>query len=138
MPKGIFYVFAFVSDLARSKRFYGETLGWQLGTDEHGVAGFSFGTGYFIIHEDSRPTGMRTYGGGMHVAVQVDPEESEFDDPDVARRYIAQYLGDEKIRIYWGSVGDFVAELDRRRAPRAADVPALGGPMPGVVVPAGS
>jgi catechol 2,3-dioxygenase-like lactoylglutathione lyase family enzyme len=25
---GIFYVFAFVSDLPRSKRFYGETLGW--------------------------------------------------------------------------------------------------------------
>ena len=63
----------------------------------------------------------------VHVAVQVDPEESEFDDPDVARRYIAQYLGDEKIRIYWGSVGDFVAELDRRRAGRAAAVPPLGG-----------
>jgi hypothetical protein len=50
-----------------------------------------------------------------HVAVQVDPEESEFDDPGIARRYIARYLSDEKIRIYWGSVGDFVAELERRR-----------------------
>ena len=38
---GIFYVFAFVSDLARSKRFYGETLGWTLGTDEADVAGFA-------------------------------------------------------------------------------------------------
>jgi CHAT domain-containing protein/SIR2-like protein len=50
-----------------------------------------------------------------HVAVQVDPEESEFDDPYTARRYIARYLGDEKIRIYWGSVSDFVAELYRRQ-----------------------
>ena len=67
----------------------------------------------------------------VHVAVQVDPEESEFDEPQAARRYIAQYLGDERIRIYWGSVGDFVAELARRRAPRvqpaAAPAPALAG-----------
>ncbi len=37
---GIFYVLARVSDLARSKRFYGETLGWTLSTD----AGFAFAT----------------------------------------------------------------------------------------------
>lgn len=43
--KGIFYVFAFVSDLAGSKSFYAETLGWKLGTDEQDVAGFSFGSG---------------------------------------------------------------------------------------------
>jgi hypothetical protein len=52
-----------------------------------------------------------------HFAVQVDPEESEFDDPDTARRYIARYLNSEAIRIYWGSVGDFLAELDERRRP---------------------
>ena len=69
----------------------------------------------------------------VHVAVQVDPEESEFDDPDSARRYIAQYLGDEKIRIYWGSVGDFVAELDRRRTRRAAEAAPLGGAAGAVV-----
>ena len=69
--KGIFYVFAFASDLVRSKAFYGETLGWTLGTDEHGVAGFSFGAGYLILHEDSRPAGSRSYPGGMHVEVQV-------------------------------------------------------------------
>ena len=32
--KGIFYVFAEVSDLAHSKKFYGETLGWKLNTDD--------------------------------------------------------------------------------------------------------
>jgi len=67
----------------------------------------------------------------VHVAVQVDPEESEFDEPQAARRYIAQYLGDERIRIYWGPVGDFVAELARRRTPKtptpAAVAPVLTG-----------
>ena len=27
---GVFYVFVLVSDLQRSKKFYGETLGWKL------------------------------------------------------------------------------------------------------------
>lgn len=69
---GIFYVFAFVSDLARSKRFYGETLGWRLGTDEADVAGFAFGGGYLVVHRDDRPAAARSYAGGMHVAVKVD------------------------------------------------------------------
>lgn len=77
MPTGIFYVFAFVSDLERSRKFYGETLGWQLGTDEPGVAGFSFGTGYLVIHADNREAASRRYGGGMHVAVQVDDAAGE-------------------------------------------------------------
>jgi hypothetical protein len=75
--KGIFYVFAFVSDLERSKRFYAETLGWKLGTDEPGVAGFSFGTGYLVIHSDDRSAGDRRYAGGMHVEAQVDDVDAE-------------------------------------------------------------
>jgi catechol 2,3-dioxygenase-like lactoylglutathione lyase family enzyme len=75
--KGIFYVFAFVSDLARSKRFYGDVLGWQLGTDEADVAGFSFGSGYLVIHAEDRPQGARRYSGGMHVEVQVDDVDAE-------------------------------------------------------------
>jgi catechol 2,3-dioxygenase-like lactoylglutathione lyase family enzyme len=74
---GIFYVFALVSDLARSKRFYGETLGWKLGTDEDGVAGFSFGNGYLVIHSDDRPGEARRYAGGMHVAVRIDDADAE-------------------------------------------------------------
>jgi catechol 2,3-dioxygenase-like lactoylglutathione lyase family enzyme len=77
MTKGIFYVFANVSDLARSKKFYAETLGWQLGTDEPGVAGFSFGSGYLVIHADERSKDTRRYAGGMHVAVQVDDARAE-------------------------------------------------------------
>ena len=77
MTDGIFYVFALVSDLERSKRFYGETLRWKLGTDERDVAGFAFGGGYLVLHADDRPPAARQYGGGMHVAVKVDDVDGE-------------------------------------------------------------
>jgi len=72
MIKGIFYVAIFASDLERSKKFYGETLGWKLGTNESYVAGFSFGTGYLVVQADSRPAASRKFGGGMSVEVGVD------------------------------------------------------------------
>jgi catechol 2,3-dioxygenase-like lactoylglutathione lyase family enzyme len=75
--RGIFYVFAHVSDLGRSKKFYGESLGWKPGTDEPGVAGFAFGSGYLVLHADDRSPGSRRYAGGMHVAVQVDDVAAE-------------------------------------------------------------
>jgi catechol 2,3-dioxygenase-like lactoylglutathione lyase family enzyme len=75
--KGIFYVFAYVSDLQRSKKFYGETLGWKLGTDEEGVAGFAFGDGYLVLHSDDRSTESRRYRGGMHVEVKVEDVNTE-------------------------------------------------------------
>ena len=74
---GVFYVFAFVSDFARSKEFYGKTLGWTLGTDETDVAGFAFGDGYLVIHADNRPAAARRYAGGMHVAVKVEDAKAE-------------------------------------------------------------
>ena len=76
-PKGIFYVFVYVSDLARSKKFYGETLGWKLNTDEKDVAGFAFGSGYLVVHADDREPGSRRYAGGMHVGVQVEDVDAE-------------------------------------------------------------
>jgi catechol 2,3-dioxygenase-like lactoylglutathione lyase family enzyme len=76
--KGIYYVFAFVSDLERSRKFYGETLGWKLGTNEKEVAGFSFGSGYFIIGFDNRSPEARHYGGGLHVEVQVEDVDAEY------------------------------------------------------------
>jgi len=75
--EGIFYVYADVSDLERSKRFYGETLGWKLNTDEPVVAGFWFGSGYLIVHADVRPAEQRRYAGGMHVAVRVDDLDAQ-------------------------------------------------------------
>ncbi len=75
--EGIFYVFAHVSDLARSKRFYGETLGWKLGTEEADVAGFAFGSGYLVIHAEGRDAQSVRYAGGMHVEVRVDDVDAE-------------------------------------------------------------
>ena len=68
---GIYYLEALVSDLARSKAFYGETLGWKLHTDLPTVAGFFFGAGYLVLLADRRPPTDRRYAGGMHVEVQV-------------------------------------------------------------------
>ena len=70
--KGLYYVFLYVSDLERSKRFYGEQLGWHKRTDESDVAGYSFGDAYLVIHTDNRSQGKGQYGGGAWVAVKVD------------------------------------------------------------------
>lgn len=75
---GIFYVSVLASDLDRSKRFYGETLGWKLGTDEAEVAGFHFGTGYLVVLRDHRSPAARQYAGGMSVEVQVDDVDAEY------------------------------------------------------------
>jgi len=75
--KGVFYVFAPVSDLARSKRFYGETLGWKLGTDEKDVAGFAFGSGYLVIHTANGNMSVPGTAEGMYVAVQVEDVNAE-------------------------------------------------------------
>jgi catechol 2,3-dioxygenase-like lactoylglutathione lyase family enzyme len=73
--KGIFYVFAEVSDLERSKKFYGETLGWKLNTDGKDVAGFAFGNAYLVIHAGGK---QRLSGGAsMYVEAQVDDVNAE-------------------------------------------------------------
>ena len=73
--KGMFYVFAEVSDLARSKKFYGETLGWKMNTDEKDVAGFAFGNAYLVIHATGNQT--RPSGSSLYVEVQVDDVNAE-------------------------------------------------------------
>ena len=78
MIKGIFYIEAFVSDFEKSKKFYGETLGWKLHTDLPEVAGFYLGTGYLVILPDNRPLELCQYAGGMHVEVQVEDVAAEY------------------------------------------------------------
>ncbi len=55
-----------------------------------------------------------------HVGVQVNPEDSGIEDPDSARLYLEQYFtagsGAPPISVYWGSVRDFLEELQRRLA----------------------
>lgn len=71
--EGIFYVHAQVADLARAKAFYRDKLGWRLETDEPGVAGFWFGSGYLVAVQANAPRGA----GGMNVAVRVDDIDAE-------------------------------------------------------------
>ncbi|HEY8120251.1 MAG TPA: VOC family protein [Myxococcota bacterium] len=74
MPiQGIFYVYASVSDIARAKKFYRETLGWRLETDTPDVGGFWFGNGYFIAQQGGAPHGS----GGTYVTVRVDDVAAE-------------------------------------------------------------
>jgi catechol 2,3-dioxygenase-like lactoylglutathione lyase family enzyme len=91
---GIFYVSVYVSDLERSKRFYGELLGWKLGTDEEAVAGYHFGSSYLVVLADNRSKDAGKYSGGMHVAVKVS---------DVAAEH-------RRLKTLNGSVGDLVEQ----------------------------
>lgn len=52
----------------------------------------------------------------INVAVQIDPEEGLGSDPARVRRYLERYFNapDMHIEIYWGSVEDFLEELNRR------------------------
>ena len=74
--EGVFYVRISVADLARSKRFYAETLGWKLQTDEDYVAGLWFGAGYLVAALDPA-TAAKPRDGGMRVTVRVDDLEAQ-------------------------------------------------------------
>jgi hypothetical protein len=49
-----------------------------------------------------------------HVAVQIVPEEGRNADPDKARHYLQEYFRAAQIYLYWGSVYDFLRELQDR------------------------
>ena len=58
--------------------------------------------------------GRARRGRYAHVAVQIDPEEGRILEPERARRYLESYFQDADISIYWGSVEDFIRELQQR------------------------
>ncbi len=70
-----------------------------------------------IMTQEGSP-GLRRFS---HVGVQVDPEEYSLADVERARRYLERYFGKDRcaglsrgepgIDIYWGTPGDFLAEL---------------------------
>jgi len=60
------------------------------------------------------PEGQRLRNRYAHVAVQIDPEEGRVREPERARRYLESYFNAEHMSIYWGSVGDFMRELQQR------------------------
>ena len=49
-----------------------------------------------------------------HVAVQIDPGEGRFIEPELARRYLERYFNTERISIYWGSAQDFLKTLKEK------------------------
>jgi hypothetical protein len=55
-----------------------------------------------------------------HVAVQIDPEEGDFQDPEMARRYLQKIgkINNSDLSIYWGSTSSFLGELRKRLAER--------------------
>ena len=73
--KGLFYVHAEVTDIARSKRFYREVLGWELQTDEKDVAGFAFGSAYLVL-VTGKSTASRS--DALYVAVEVSDVDAEY------------------------------------------------------------
>jgi CHAT domain/SIR2-like domain len=63
---------------------------------------------------------VRQQGSGRrkryaHVAVQIDPEEGQIQEPELARRYLERYFGAD-FSLFWGSSDQFLQELQQRRA----------------------
>jgi hypothetical protein len=49
-----------------------------------------------------------------NIAVQIDPESRAISDPERTRRYLEKYFTNNDLKIYWGSVADFMQELQQR------------------------
>ncbi|MGE3851990.1 MAG: VOC family protein [Planctomycetota bacterium] len=94
--KGIMYLFQYVSDLQASADFY-TALGFKLGTNEQDVRGFSFGSGYLVIHTDTREKNPGKFQGGTYPAVHVEDVDA------LHAEYTAKGLKpDEPSNMPWG------------------------------------
>lgn len=62
-----------------------------------------------------------------HVAVQLDPQEGQIQDPEMARRYLAKMglFKGTNVNIYWGDAPSFLRELNHRWAARQQPVGAV-------------
>lgn len=57
--------------------------------------------------------GSSRRAGYAHVAAQIDP--NRILDPDGARRYLEEYFhASTQVNIYWGTIEEFIGELQRR------------------------
>jgi hypothetical protein len=56
-----------------------------------------------------------------HVAVQLNPREGQIPDPDKARCYLEKLgrIHMRQLSIFWGSVPDFLGQLQKRLEERA-------------------
>ncbi|QDT50541.1 CHAT domain protein [Symmachiella dynata] len=64
--------------------------------------------------------GSGLLGDYKHVAVQIDPTEGQLQDPEMARRYLRESgnFGEARVEIFWGSVKEFLKELQSRMPPQ--------------------
>ena len=69
----------------------------------------------FLQYLDNMPS-RGLLGKKLHVGVQVDPDEGLGADPTRTRRFLEKYFHSSwtHFEIYWGSVEDFLQELDRQ------------------------
>ena len=61
--------------------------------------------------------GREALGARSHVAVQINPSDSEFENPEEVRNYLERYFAHgplSRLHIYWGSVNDFFKDLQER------------------------
>jgi hypothetical protein len=49
-----------------------------------------------------------------HIAVQIEPNEEDSLEPERTRQYLENYFESADINIFWGSVEDFIVELNRK------------------------
>lgn len=63
-----------------------------------------------IMNQEGRE-GRSNYA---HVAVQIAPEEGRILEPEGAMRYLESYFQEARISVFWGSVEDFMQELQQR------------------------
>jgi hypothetical protein len=76
-----------------------------------------------IYHQEGRSL-LRRYA---HVAVQIDPEEEQFLEPELARAFLESAFGEDYIRIYWGKAEDFIRDLADRLPPENPPPVAMAG-----------
>jgi hypothetical protein len=76
------------------------------------------------------PDGSKRRSQYANIAGQILPEEGLFLDPERARRYLESYSRGAEISVFWGSVDDFMQELNKKweesgpaAAPPADDTP---------------
>ncbi len=60
------------------------------------------------------PEGRQRRSRYANIAGQILPEEGLFLDPERAQRYLESYSRGSEISIFWGSVDDFMQELNRK------------------------
>ena len=82
--------------------------------------GFNIGSWEFQVLITMLKPYLDTSLARAHFCVQLPPVPAEAEASQVTRiqRYFARYFEDRNVKIYWGSVSDFLVDLNKRRHER--------------------